>query len=153
MGSHPDFSMLHIRCSTEVFSVSLLYYLPDGKVLMELQRRKWPTLEVGPLEEWRKRDIVQAFLKRSLMGRCAEALAPPTNNASDGPSIDMPQCATTFLTGMDFQERALGSVSSVTDGSRTGGGSVATVPEGKFRLWGEPGLVLFPSMIERIVSR
>ncbi|CAM9446758.1 unnamed protein product, partial [Ectocarpus sp. 12 AP-2014] len=38
------------------------------KVLMELSRRKWPTLELGPLQTWRKRDIVEAFLRRSLSG-------------------------------------------------------------------------------------
>lgn len=120
---------------------------------MELQRRKWPTLEVGPLEEWRKRDIVQAFLKRSMTGRFTEEPLSPPNNTGDVAGIGIAQSSSTFLTGIDFLEGAPGSSSFVTGGGPAGGGIGGRVPGGTFRLWREPGLVLFPSMVERIVSR
>lgn len=116
---------------------------------MELQRRKWPTLEVGPLETWRKRDIIESFLKRSLAG--ASAGEPPAT--TDDRDVETQQGSVTFLTDVD-----------IVDGGRTGGlwseitgvasdmGSNATMGGG-LNMRGAPGLVLFPSMIESILSR
>lgn len=123
---------------------------------MELQRRKWPTLEVGPLEVWRKRDIVEAFLKRSLAGQCSPAGPPPSGIGGGGRGTGiLPTTSTTFLTAVDFasKEGALEDPWSLNNGGGAAGGGDGRTTGGKFSMWGETGLVLFPSMVESIVCR
>lgn len=154
-----------------------------AQVLMELQRRKWPTLEVGPLEGWRKRDIVEAFLKRSLTGTSepteSSALRPTNVNSatpgsSGGDGGATAQISKTFLTGVDFVvdagitgntmhlhsrgEAQCGDCGGGGGGGEGGEGGDADggsgkIPGGYFKICDKPGLVLFPSMVERIVSR
>lgn len=92
---------------------------------MELSRRKWPTLELGPLQNWRKRDIVEAFLRRSLLGHRTH-----TEDHQD-PRGTRRGSAVTFLTGVETLD---GGDEPTAQGS-------------------PPGLVLFPSMIESILSK
>lgn len=116
---------------------------------MELQRRKWPTLEVGPLETWRKRDIIEAFLKRSLAG--AGAGDPPSANS--GRDIETQQESLTFLTDVDIVDGGTtGGLWSEITGVASDAGSNATAGGG-FRMRSAPGLILFPSMVESILSR
>ncbi|CAM9511324.1 unnamed protein product, partial [Ectocarpus sp. 13 AM-2016] len=116
------------------------------KVLMELSRRKWPTLEVGPLQTWRKRDIVEAFLRRSLSGTRTQASIPSTANSDCRPK---PPHASSkegiFLTGVDMKENG-------TIGLGTGTVTSNVTPGGSGERGASPGLVLFPSMIESILS-
>lgn len=118
---------------------------------MELSRRKWPTLELGSLQTWRKRDIVEAFLRRSLTGWSTGEEFPPRGRKScQGAGQAQPQGSTaTFLTGVD-----------ITDDGTTGlsmGIAASGVPadDGDERIehGSPPGLVLFPSMIENILSK
>lgn len=128
---------------------------------MELQRRKWPTLEVGPLEAWRKRDIVEAFLKRSLAGRRRSGGQPPLDSWNkDGKASETAgQESKTFLTGVDFflaEEGMAGCSSSLSDDAGAGeAGITGEMGPAAERLAPrvEPRLVLFPSMIESIISR
>lgn len=114
---------------------------------MELSRRKWPTLEVGPLETWRKRDIVEAFLKRSLAWR--RAGAPPSPRVNEGRDAEtQPHGSVTFLTGVDFVDDG-----SIGFAGETGGVSSTQAADGGFKTCRAPGLALFPSMIESILSR
>lgn len=83
-------------------------------------------MELGPLQNWRKRDIVEAFLKRSLTRR---SLGAGDHQDARGPR--RPGSAVTFLTGVDTMD---GDDEPTTQGS-------------------SPGLVLFPSMIEKILSK
>lgn len=106
---------------------------------MELSRRKWPTLDIGPLETWRKRDILEAFLKRSLAGRSTGE--PPTleNDGSDTQMQQERRKSATFLTGVDVTNDRGITFAADSDASTV-------------RL-GSGGLVLFPSMIESILLR
>lgn len=116
---------------------------------MELQRRKWPTLEVGPLETWRKRDIIEAFLKRSLAG-ASDGSLPAANGGRD---VETQQGSLTFLTDVDLVDGGTtGGLWSEITGVASDTGTNATVGGG-FKRRSEPGLVLFPSMIESILSR
>lgn len=110
---------------------------------MELSRRKWPTLEVGPLERWRKRDIVEAYLKRSVVGRNIGE-----SQVNDGRRIDTKEAGSVvFLTGLDLlSDDTIGIADGVAAGSAQSGGH-------RLRNWGTPGLALFPSMVEGILSR
>ncbi|CBJ30460.1 conserved unknown protein [Ectocarpus siliculosus] len=116
------------------------------KVLMELSRRKWPTLELGPLQNWRKRDIVEAFLRRSLSGTRTQDSVPSTANSDCRPK---PPHASSeegiFLTGVDMKENG-------TIGLGTGTVTSSVTPGGSGEPGSSPGLVLFPSMIESILS-
>lgn len=108
-------------------TTTLVAFCPGYRqVLMELSRRKWPTLELGPLQNWRKRDIVEAFLKRSLTRRRLSA-----GDRQDARGKRLPGSAATFITGMDTM----------------GGDDEPTAQDTS------PGLVLFPSMIEKILSK
>lgn len=110
------------------------------KVLMELSRRKWPTLEVGPLQTWRKRDIVEAFLKRSFTGRTIGEPSPlrAAEYNQDAAQTQSQGSSATFITGVDVMED--GASVAVNVGDDLGQRNSA------------PGLVLFPSMIESILS-
>lgn len=115
---------------------------------MELSRRKWPTLELGPLQTWRKRDIVEAFLRRSFSARSTgEELPPGSRKGCEG--AGQTGSAATFLTGVDIPDDG-------TTGFSTGF-AVSGVPlDGGDKLMeggSPPGLVLFPSMIDSIVSK
>lgn len=109
-------------------SSSLPLILSLFQVLMELSRRRWPVLDVSPLQDWRKRDIVEAFSRRSIVGRRSSwgEEAPPSD-ATWGSK--MMRRMPTFLTGMNFEEDAASEYTL------------------------KPGLVLFPSMVERILSK
>lgn len=107
---------------------------------MELSRRKWPTLDIGPLETWRKRDIVEAFLKRSLVGRSTGELTSLANESSGTQrQQQQQQGSAAFLTGVDVTDDRGISFSADSDAGR------ASLAVG--------GLVLFPSMIESILLR
>lgn len=124
----------------------------DGKVLMELSRRKWPTLELGPLQTWRKRDIVEAFLKRSLTGRATGE--PPSPFTAVGYNQDAVQTqphgsSTTFITGVDvMDDGAIGLSADIT-----AAGVSADIGDDSRERGSALGLVLFPSMIESILSK
>ncbi|CAM9111400.1 unnamed protein product, partial [Laminaria digitata] len=113
-------------------------------VLMELSRRKWPTLDIGPLETWRKRDILEAFLKRSLSGRSTGEPPPPLENDGSNPQTQQQQQqqqqqgSGTFLTGVDVTDDRGITFAADSDTGRVG-------------LGGDGGLVLFPSMVESIL--
>ena len=116
---------------------------------MELSRRKWPTLELGPLQTWRKRDIVEAFLRRSLTGWSKGEEFPPTRKKALLGAGKAQLQGPTFLTGVDTMDDsstglsmgvAVSAVSANDGDEQTGSGS-------------PPGLVLFPSMIESILSK
>lgn len=111
---------------------------------MELTRRKWPTLEVGPLDTWRKRDIVEAFLKRSLGRRNGEP-APPVDDG-EFPQV-WQNTSATFLTGVDLvNDGGIGFAADATAcAGQAGSGGTRRCPP--------VGLVLFPSMVESILSR
>lgn len=109
---------------------------------MELSRRKWPTLDIGPLETWRKRDILEAFLKLSLARR-STGEPPPLANDGSGAQIQQQQKgqeSATFLTGVDVTEDR--GTTFATEDSNAGRVGL-----------GGGGLVLFPSMIESILLR
>lgn len=119
---------------------------------MELQRRKWPMLEVGPLEPWRKLDIVEEFLRRSLRGRRSAQVVL----SRDGQSSTIRDDSATFLTGVDlFADETLLAAKNddISEGNAEAASSENKVSRGTFPGSTERGLVLFPSMIERIVSR
>lgn len=119
---------------------------------MELSRRKWPTLEVGPLQTWRKRDIVEAFLKRSLEKRSTGEASPLTaaEYNQDAGQTQPRGSSTTFITGVDVMDNATVSVSAETAAT----GVPADVGDGSRQRGSSPtGLVLFPSMIESILSK
>lgn len=105
---------------------------------MELSRRKWPTLDIGPLETWRKRDILEAFLRRSFIGGSTGEPPPLVNEGSGTQSQQQPGSAT-FLTGVDVADDR--GISFATDSDA-----------GRARL-GVGGLVLFPSMVNSILLR
>lgn len=110
---------------------------------MELSRRKWPTLDIGPLETWRKRDILEAFLKRSLAGRSTGEPPPPLENDGSNPQTQQQQQqqgSGTFLTGVDVTDDRGITLAADSDAGRVG-------------LGGDGGLVLFPSMVESILLR
>lgn len=111
---------------------------------MELSRRKWPRLELGPLETWRKRDVVEAYLKRSLKRQtCPNGGLPrPTSCDDRGAGADTKAYGlATFLTGVDFvDEKKIGIAETGSDPSK--------IPSGD-----RPGLMLFPSMVQSIISR
>lgn len=122
-------------------------------MLLELQRRKWPTLEVGPLATWRKRDIVEAFLRRSLTrGRRSQTPASEEDRdaAAGGNS------SRTFLTGIDAcadEASTLPGSGALESEDREG---IDWSREGSwlgYKSMGRRQLVLFPSMIEKIVKR
>lgn len=117
---------------------------------MELSRRKWPTLDIGPLETWRKRDILEAFLKLSLARRNTGEPPPLANDplplANGGSDTQMQQTqkgqeSSTFLTGVDVTDDR-GTTFAADDSNA-----------GRVGLGGGGGLVLFPSMIESILLR
>lgn len=112
---------------------------------MELSRRKWPRLEVGPLETWRKRDIVEAFLKRSLVGRNTGQRYSAENDRGVEMQQQRPM---TFLTGVDVVDD--GGI-GVGDASFSATGDMQA--DGRPGVCGRQGLVLFQSMIESILSR
>lgn len=140
-------------CADDVSDISFSHL---RKVLMELCRRKWPTLELGPLQTWRKRDILEEFLRRSLAGRSAAESAPtPADCTGSGLSTKQHGEAATFLTGVEMMADgtlgltadSVGGIVSADGGGGGGGG-------GGHRRRGAPlGLVLYPSMIESILSR
>lgn len=116
---------------------------------MELSRRKWPTLELGPLQTWRKRDIVEAFLRRSLTGwSTGEEFPPEGRKAGQGAGQTQLE-GSTFLTGVDTMDDGATSLSMgvVASGVPADGGEERT------ERGSPPGLVLFPSMIENIISK
>ncbi|CAM9179945.1 unnamed protein product [Ectocarpus fasciculatus] len=115
------------------------------KVLMELSRRKWPTLELGPLQTWRKRDIVEAFLRRSFSGRRTQESVPSTANSEGRTKTPHSSEEGIFLTGVDMTENG-------TIGLGTGTVTSSVTPGGSRKQDSSPGLVLFPSMIESILS-
>lgn len=112
---------------------------------MELQRRKWPTLEVGPLETWRKSDIIEAFLKRSLRARPTVQRVLQSGSRAPASVND----SSTFLTGLE----------SVVEDGPTGnerdtlGKEGIEMAENAFKPSVGSRLVLFPSMIQAITSR
>lgn len=113
---------------------------------MELSRRKWPTLELGPLQTWRKRDIVEAFLRRSLSGTRTQESVPSTANSEGRKKTQHRSEDGIFLTGVDMTENG-------TVGLGTGTVTSSVTPGGSREQGSPPGLVLFPSMIESILSK
>lgn len=111
---------------------------------MELSRRKWPTLDIGPLETWRKRDILEAFLNLSLARRSTGEPPPLANDGSDTQiqqQQQQQQESATFLTGVDVTDDRSITFAADSDAGRVGLGG------------GCGGLVLFPSMVESILLR
>ncbi|CAM9980264.1 unnamed protein product, partial [Discosporangium mesarthrocarpum] len=99
------------------------------KVLTELHCRKWSTLEVGQLENWRKRDILEAFLLES-------ALSGPKGGRG-------------WVGGKGVEEEENGQ-------TRLSPGEVTTAQppgeEGSGDARGFDGLMLLPSMVDDIVA-
>lgn len=118
---------------------------------MELSRRKWSTLELGPLQTWRKRDIVEAFLKRSLAGRITgEPSSLMAAEYHQGAGKTQRQGSpTTFLTGLEAMND--GAIGLATDTAASG--LSADVGDDSRQRGSAPGFVLFPSMIESILSK
>ena len=108
---------------------------------MELSRRKWPTLELGPLQTWRKRDIVEAFLRRSLTGWSTGEEFPLRGKKERQGVRQTRLQGSTFLTGVDAMDDIAASGVRADDGDER---TATSSP---------PGLVLFPSMIESILSK
>ncbi|CAM9102993.1 unnamed protein product, partial [Hapterophycus canaliculatus] len=124
------------------------------KVLMELCRRKWPTLELGPLQTWRKRDILEEFLRRSLAGgSTGEPTSATASRNGSGLSTQQHGAPATFLTGVEMM--ADGTIGLAADTVASGvslDGCGGSGGGGHRNTGAPPGLVLFPSMIESILS-
>lgn len=116
---------------------------------MELSRRKWPTLELGPLQTWRKRDIVEGFLTRSLTGWSAGEEFPPRGRKDCQGAGQTHLQGSTFLTGVDTIDDGTTGLSA---GNPAGGVAADDVDE-QVERGSRLGLVLFPSMIESILSK